>query len=154
MSNISEKAICETTRKRRSEKRAGLEVTVRPEDFNAALGETLVPRRAGARLKSMQAEAATTEARANVRQSKWSGRKMGLDSVARNCTKSRLKKVATQTPKTAPASASRTPSVSNWESRRMREAPSAVLKVNSRSRVLARTSIKLARLVQTISSTT
>jgi len=90
-------------------KRAGPEVTARPEDFRAALGETLVPRRAGARLNRMQVVAATPETNKTVLQSKWRGRKMGLDSVARNCTKSWLKKVATQTPRIAPAKASRTP---------------------------------------------
>src|SRR6266851_6947715 len=133
-SNINENAICETTRRRRKVNRAGLEVEPRPEDFNAALGETLVPRRAGARLKRMQAPAATLDAKAIVRQSKRSGRTTGLDSVARNRNKSLLKIVATHTPSAAPAPASSTPSVSNWQTSRVREAPSAVLTVSSLSR--------------------
>jgi len=47
-----------------------------------------------------------------------------------------------------PGKTSRTPSVSNWESSRIREAPSAVLTVSSRSRALARASMRFARLVQ------
>ena len=70
-----------------------------------------------------------------------------------NDTKARLRPWASQPPMSAPASATSRLSAMSWRMRRRREAPIASRTAISRSRALARASIRLARLPQAMSST-
>ena len=73
--------------------------------------------------------------------------------MVRNATRPALSQRASTAPATAPATASSTLSAMSWRTMRPREAPMARRTAISRSRALARASIRLARLAQAMSST-
>jgi len=92
-------------------------------------------------------------AKPSTRRSVRTSMKMGLLGVLIKAVRKRLSITATKPPHTVPTRASSALLEGIYPTRRVREAPSARRTVISRSRLLARASIKLARLAQAINRT-
>ena len=152
-SSTKETAICRTTRMRWKEKRSRPAVIPRLPDFSASTGWDREDRSVGTRAKAMQVVITIAVVKPNTRQSRSRLSSRRLRCVLNNQRMILLKAFANKTPKTPPLVAKTQPSLSNSTIKRQRGAPSASLTATSRSRLPARTSIKLARFAQAISNT-
>ena len=153
MTSTSENAICATTRNRRRPKRSRAAVTPRPSAFMAAPGATWVARSAGASPNSRQVRRASALVKPSTRASGLRSTNRRLASVVRNATRPALSQCASTAPAAAPTTASSTLSAISCRTMRPREAPMASRTAISRSRAVARASIRLARFAQAMSST-
>ena len=149
----SERATCATTRRRRRPKRSRESVEPRLPAFIAAPGLVAVARIAGTRPKITQAAAATSAMNPNTRASPATSMTIWRLLVPSVATRTRDSDCASTAPAVAPAAAISRLSASSCRTILVREAPSARRTAISRSRTVARASIRLARFAQAISST-
>ena len=151
--STSDSATCATTSARRMPKRSRVSVEPRLPAFMAAPGAVPVARIAGTRPKIRHVTTPSAAVNAKIRQSSESATKMRLLSVVRNSTRKRLSHCASSAPHAAPIAAISRLSASSWRTMRPRDAPIARRTAISRSRAVARASIRFARLAHAISST-
>ena len=151
--STSDSATCKTTSARRTPKRSRPSVIPRLPAFIVAPGDVRVARIAGVRPKSRHAVTATAAVNAKTRQSRPRSTNSGLSLVLRKATSDRLNHCATTTPAAAPIAAMSRLSDSICRTMRRRDAPMASRTATSRSRAVARASIRFARFAQAMSST-
>ena len=151
--STSDSATWATTRTRRRPNRSRVSVVPRLPAFMASPGAVAVARIAGSRPKSRQVRRASSAMNENTRQSPATSRNTRSFCVASDATSSRDSHWASTAPAPAPATAISTLSASNWRTIRTRDAPSARRTAISRSRAVARASIRFARFAQAMSRT-
>ena len=149
-SRTRESATCETTRRRRSPKPSRAVVMPRPPDFMAAPGSVRVARNAGVSPKRMLVRTARLPVNAKTRQSGVKSKNMPLPSVMKREIRIFEKTGASSAPTAVPMEESNRLSDNSWRISRPRDAPIARRTAISRSRALARASIRLARFAHAI----
>ena len=151
--STSDSATCATTSARRTPKRSFVSVAPRLPAFIAAPGAAPVARMAGTSPKTTHVSTPSAAVNAKIRQSSVSATKTRLLLVVRKSTRKRLSDCASIAPAAAPIAAISRLSATSCRTMRPRDAPIASRTAISRSRAVARASIRFARFAHAISST-